>query len=243
MQAPSVPAHHIGDYHAIGSKSLPLLSAAHISRLAHHNGLGSPSSARQHGAAAAAAAGAAAVATAVAVAANGNGKGTGNVAAGMAAGSGAVNPPEPVHQTDTASIRRRYMALERGEGWARRGAKSAAWTNDDSWYIHPGTPTTSHPLQHLNEQTGKGATPDPLFLLGGLGPDAFFQSNVALEFDNDSPHFRRRLRAMDENVDGVRRHLQRLVGIVQRYIEAGLAFSAVGREFASELMHLVCAFF
>jgi hypothetical protein len=102
--------------------------------------------------------------------------------------------------------------------------------------------TTVSLTTSTTQQSGEGAAPDPLFLLGGLGPDAFFQSNVGLDFDEDSPHFRRRLRAMDENVEGVRRHLQRLVGIVQRYIEAGQAFSAVGREFASELMHLVCAY-
>lgn len=36
----------------------------------------------------------------------------------------------------------------------------------------------------------------------------------------------------------MRAHLQRLVSVVQRYIEAGAAFAAVGRAFASELMHV-----
>jgi hypothetical protein len=36
----------------------------------------------------------------------------------------------------------------------------------------------------------------------------------------------------------MRDHLQRLVTITGKYIEAGMAFSAVGRTFASELMHL-----
>ena len=108
---------------------------------------------------------------------------------------GSIRLPEPLHQTDTASIRRRYMALEKGPGFTKT---------------------------------------DLLF----ANPEKLFQSTVTLEFDEDSPSFRQKLQAMDENVEGMRNHLQRLVSIIQKYIEAGLAFSNVGRRFSSELMHL-----
>lgn len=115
-------------------------------------------------------------------------------AAHHARNGSSVRLPEPLHQTDTASIRRRYMALEKGPG-----------TKQDLLFANP---------------------------------DKLFQSTVVLDFDEDSPSFRRKLQAMDENVEGMRNHLQRLVTIIQKYIEAGLAFSSVGRNFASELMHL-----
>jgi hypothetical protein len=111
------------------------------------------------------------------------------------ASSSVPTSPEPLHQTDTASIRRRYMALEKG----------------------PGT--------------------KPELLLSG-GPDKLFKGAVLLDFEEDSPQFRTKLQALDENVEGMRRHLQRLVSIMGKYIETGQAFSAAGRLFASELMHL-----
>lgn len=93
---PPLSQAHIGDYGAIGSRSLPLLSAAHLSRLntmqlqlqQQHQHTPSPLSAG----------------------------GSGNWGGSNGGGSATNNPPEPVplHQTDTASIRRRYMALERG---------------------------------------------------------------------------------------------------------------------------------
>lgn len=85
---PLPPQTHIGDYGAIGSRSLPLLSAAHFSRLntmQQHSTTSTPSP----------------------LPAGGSGNWGGS--------NGSANPPEPAaHQTDTASIRRRYMALERG---------------------------------------------------------------------------------------------------------------------------------
>lgn len=55
------------------------------------------------------------------------------------------------------------------------------------------------PRPHTPAHAGEGAKPD-LFLGSVIGPEAFFQSNVGLQFDEDSPAFRRRLRAMDESV-------------------------------------------
>lgn len=95
---PAAAATHIGDYHAIGSRSLPLLSAAHVSRLNtmsnNHGGAPSPSSARQQQQ-------------------QQQAQEQPPPLPQQGAG-GNTNPPEPVHQTDTVSIRRRYMALERG---------------------------------------------------------------------------------------------------------------------------------
>lgn len=57
--------------------------------------------------------------------------------------------------------------------------------------IHPLIQTRPHLTPDL---PGEGAKTD-LFLLGSAA-DSLFQSNVGLEFDEDSPSFRRRLRAM-----------------------------------------------
>lgn len=96
---PGAAAAHIGDYHAIGSRSLPLLSAAHVSRLNtmsnNHGGAPSPSSARQQPQ-------------------QQQQQAQDQPPLPQQGAGGNANPPEPVHQTDTASIRRRYMALERG---------------------------------------------------------------------------------------------------------------------------------
>jgi len=161
----------IGEYHAINSTTLPLLSAAHksrcrvVSRPTGSQPGQTPSTAKSGP--------------------------TGSI---HAEGAPASSSSAPQHEVNTASIRRRYTALEKGPG----------------------------------------SKPDLLF----QNPDLFFQSTVVLEYEEDSPSFRRKLQALDENVEGMRKHLQRLVDIVQKYIEAGVAFSAVGRTFASELMHL-----
>jgi len=80
-------------------------------------------------------------------------------------------------------------------------------------------------------EKGPGTKQDLLF----SNPEKLFQSTVVLGFDEDSPSFRQKLVAMDENVEGMRNHLQRLVFIIQKYIEAGLAFSTIGRKFSSEV--------
>ncbi len=81
------------------------------------------------------------------------------------------------------------------------------------------------------------------------GPDAeaelifpthhtLFTQTFEVDWVEDSPGFRHKLAAIDENVEGLRRHMLRLVDICRRYCEAGTAFSEVGRTFASEMMHL-----
>jgi hypothetical protein len=53
--------------------------------------------------------------------------------------------------------------------------------------------------------------------------------------------FRRKVETLDQNVEGLRGHLQQLVTIARTYCKAGNAFCEHGRELSSALMHLqVC---
>jgi hypothetical protein len=54
--------------------------------------------------------------------------------------------------------------------------------------------------------------------------------------------FRRKVETLDQNVEGLRGHLQQLVTIARTYCKAGNAFCEHGRELSSALMHLqVCS--
>eukprot|EP00953_Heterococcus_sp_UTEX-ZZ885_P007988 4792-Heterococcus_DN1.PRE.2 len=50
--------------------------------------------------------------------------------------------------------------------------------------------------------------------------------------------FRRKVETLDQNVEGLRGHLQQLVTIARTYCKAGNAFCEHGRELSSALMHL-----
>ena len=65
-----------------------------------------------------------------------------------------------------------------------------------------------------------------------------FQQTFEVEWVEDSPGFRHKLAAVDENVEGLRKHMLRLVAICRQYCEAGQVFSDIGRNFAAEMMHL-----
>jgi hypothetical protein len=65
-----------------------------------------------------------------------------------------------------------------------------------------------------------------------------FQQTFEVEWVEDSPGFRHKLAAVDENVEGLRKHMLRLVEICRNYGTAGNEFNEVGRTFANEMMHL-----
>jgi hypothetical protein len=65
-----------------------------------------------------------------------------------------------------------------------------------------------------------------------------FHQTFEVEWVEDSPGFRHKLSAIDENVEGLRRHMLRLVAICRKYCAAGQEFNEIGRVFAAEMMHL-----
>lgn len=108
--------------------------------------------------------------------------------------SSSLEEMEPIHTTDTDTIRRRYTALEKGP----KSMKEPMFTDYKS----------------------------------------LFKPNLIIEFGQDTPSFRRKVETLDQNVEGLRGHLQQLVTIARKYCESGNTFCAHGKELSSALMHL-----
>jgi len=68
--------------------------------------------------------------------------------------------------------------------------------------------------------------------------DKLFQQTFEVDWVEDSPGFRHKLHAIDENVEGLRDHMLKLVSICRKYCDLGAQFTEVGRELAGEMMHL-----
>ena len=68
--------------------------------------------------------------------------------------------------------------------------------------------------------------------------DKLFQQTFEVDWEEDSPGFRHKLTAIDENVEGLRKHMLRLVSICRRYCDLGEQFTEAGRDLAEEMMHL-----
>lgn len=68
--------------------------------------------------------------------------------------------------------------------------------------------------------------------------ERLFQQTFEVEWVEDSPGFRHKLHAIDENVEGLRKHMLRLVSICRKYCDLGQQFTETGRELAGEMMHL-----
>ncbi|CAN0046347.1 unnamed protein product [Pylaiella littoralis] len=64
-----------------------------------------------------------------------------------------------------------------------------------------------------------------------------FLPHLAMAFDEDSPAFRRKVETLDNNVEGLRGHLQQLVAVARKYCGTGFAFCEHGREMAAILMN------
>eukprot|EP00752_Nemacystus_decipiens_P002697 g2518.t1 len=64
-----------------------------------------------------------------------------------------------------------------------------------------------------------------------------FSPSLMVEFEEDSPFFRRKVEALDSNVEGLRGQLQQLVTVARKYCGTGLALCDHGRELAGVLMN------
>ena len=129
-------------------------------------------------------------------------------------------PPEPEHATGFNSIQGRYNDLEKGP----KADKELKVRGD-----------IAHPSNDATLLTTDSSSVAQF----GADPDApLFQQTFEVEWVEDSPGFRHRLTAVDENVEGLRQHMLRLVSICRQYCQAGTQFCEIGREFASEMMNL-----
>ena len=95
--------------------------------------------------------------------------------------------------------------------------------------------TDTHTLRARHEKAADGVVRNEAL---DFRDPSLFQSTLVLAFREDSPAYRRQIDALEENVDGLRGHLNRLVECSRAYCDAGKEFSARGREFSAALMHV-----
>ncbi|CAN0028227.1 unnamed protein product, partial [Discosporangium mesarthrocarpum] len=67
---------------------------------------------------------------------------------------------------------------------------------------------------------------------------SLFKPNLIIEFDEDSPAFRRKVEALDRNVEGLRGHLQGLVYVTRKYCDSGNIFCEHGKDLSGMLINL-----
>ncbi|GMI16032.1 hypothetical protein TrLO_g1413 [Triparma laevis f. longispina] len=65
-----------------------------------------------------------------------------------------------------------------------------------------------------------------------------FEGGNEVEWEEDSPLFRIKLMEVEGNVEGLREHMLKLVGICRGYCEKGAEFVLTGRRFAQEMRNL-----
>ncbi|CAM9470704.1 unnamed protein product, partial [Scytosiphon promiscuus] len=86
------------------------------------------------------------------------------------------------------------------------------------------------------QRAGAGGVPKPPLRVK-VNQKELFLPNLVIEFGEDSPAFRRKVEALDSNVEGLRGQLQQLVGGARKYCGSGFAFCEHGRELAGVLMN------
>ena len=105
---------------------------------------------------------------------------------------------------------------------------------DNSMGVEVDTSTAKIRQNYLNLERGLNAfkSPDVVFYKN------LFKSNFVLDYDDDSPGFRAKLNDMDDGVDDLRNHLQKLVDKCRHFCEKGNSYSESGRKFCSLLLNL-----
>jgi hypothetical protein len=59
---------------------------------------------------------------------------------------------------------------------------------------------------------------------------------VLLKFQEDSPDYRQKVNDLGENVEGLRKTIQRMVDFTRRYGKTGQVYGDLGRRLAEEMM-------
>ncbi len=111
-----------------------------------------------------------------------------------------------------------------------------SYSNDTERRIEPVHETRTQAVISRYESLEKGSKGKEY-----LGFDAnkeIFKPSLIIEFAEDSPSFRHKIDALDQNVESLRAHLQHLVSIARSYCNTGNSFCEHGRELASALLHL-----
>mmetsp|Transcript_20948 Transcript_20948/g.30198 ORF Transcript_20948/g.30198 Transcript_20948/m.30198 type:complete len:833 (+) Transcript_20948:91-2589(+) len=107
-------------------------------------------------------------------------------------------------------------------------------TSDIAVYERCKTDTDAVQRDYLALQRGEGAF---------KAPDVsdyrnLFKKSVVLQYEADSPAFRKKIESMDKNVEDLRSHLQLLVDKCRSYCKNGNAFVDSGKDFASLMSQL-----